>query len=302
MKNSKDKVIIYGLFNTNNPSIIKYVGKTIQNPKKRINDHISQSKKLLTTKDEWIQGVILNGGNINYEILEEVSKKDWYEKEKYWISKFSGLTNTSSGGQGGRGFTFNLTYEELKVWVCKNLNFIESGNEWKRYIRKNGNFGILPLDPQLSYKNRGWESWSDLLPNYVGDINKRSRFKKHYTYNQAKKYIKKLNIKTSKEWKEYLKKYKVDGRMPSAPYVVYGKIGQWISWGEFLGTNNLHNKDKIFYTYNKAKKIVKNLKLTNYTNWENYIKINGSIKGVPRHPQRYYKKNKEWVSWVDFLT
>ena len=89
--------------------------------------------------------------------------------------------------------------------------------------------------------------------------------------------------------------------MPSAPYVVYRKTNEWEGWGGFLNTGTKHNKDKILLDYESAKIIVSKLKLKNYSYWENYISCNGLIKGIPRHPQRYYKKKGEWLSWGDFL-
>ncbi len=88
--------------------------------------------------------------------------------------------------------------------------------------------------------------------------------------------------------------------MPSAPFVVYKKTGEWSSWGEFLGTGRIHGKNKVFMKYCEAKKMVSNIGLKKYVDWEVYIKLNGLIDGVPRHPQRYYKDDG-WVSWGEFL-
>jgi len=294
----ESKIKIYGLFDVRFPNEIRYIGKTKQKVSKRVKDHIRDSIKLITSKDKWIIDTINSGGAISYVIIEEVNEFNWDERERYWIKFYPNLTNTSSGGQGGRGIIHKISYEELKKWVVKNAYHISNANEWFKFVKNNKN---LPFNPKEIYKNRGWISWDDFLPNYKRFLNKRPNYGNFFNYNEAKKYVKKLGIKSFRDWKKYIKSNKISDRMPSAPYIVYKKTKEWKGWGEFLGTNAIHNKDKIFMNYEDTKIIVKKLNLKNYGDWENYIKVNGLIDGIPRHPQRFYKKTNDWVSWDDFL-
>lgn len=282
------------------PNKIKYVGKTKQKIKKRIHDHVRESFKLKTKKDLWIQSVINDGNSIDYIILEECDKFNWSDREKEWINKLEDLTNTSSGGDGGRGLIYTLTYEELKEWVHENLNFIKSSHQWRIYVTNNKIPNFVPKHPKESYKKRGWVSWEDFLKNH--SVEKRSNSNEFFTYLEAKEYINKFNITSSKQWKLFLKNNTIDDKMPSAPDFVYSKTNEWVSWGEFLNTGNIHNRDKKFLTYSNASNAVKILGLKNYKDWEVYIKENGLINGIPRHPQRYYKKHGGWCSWCDFLS
>lgn len=295
------RVIIYGLVDTSNPDKIKYVGKTKQKIEKRLKDHIRESYKLKTKKDEWIQKTFKTNGNIDYKILEICSDSNWREREKHWIGKLKGLTNTSEGGDGGRGLIYRLSYDDLKKWVHKNLYFIKTSHEWNSYVKEHNLPKFIPKYPRESYKNRGWVSWEDFLINYKKGSKIRSNFRDLFTYDEALKYVRQLNIKTSKGWKKFIKNNIIDERMPSAPDVVYKKTNEWMSWGKFLGTDNKHNKDKFIYPYKEAKILIKDLNLTKYSDWEIYVKKNDTPKFLPRHPQRYYTKHGDWISWEDFL-
>lgn len=294
--NTNKQIKIYGLYSTENENV-KYVGKTIQIPNKRLYDHIRESKKLLTKKDKWIVETINNGFEVKCKILEFVTENNWKEKEQYWISALPNLTNTSKGGAGGRGLTYKESYDNFKKYVQKNLFFIENSNQWIEYSKLHKN---LPRHPNLTYKDRGWVSWDDFLLNSKHNSNYRNKFSNFFNYLEAKEYVNNLNIKTSKDWKRHLKNNNITNGMPSSPDYYYKNDG-WKSWGEFLGTNTLHNKDKVFLPYKKAKKLISELYLKTYSKWESYIKNNGLIKNIPRHPQRFYKKSGEWVSWDDFL-
>ena len=57
--------------------------------------------------------------------MEKCNKKNWEEKEKYWISYYDNLTNHTDGGEGGSGKKYNITYDDTKK-IIKELNTIIS--------------------------------------------------------------------------------------------------------------------------------------------------------------------------------
>jgi hypothetical protein len=83
---------------------IKYVGKS-DKPKIRLVEHIRKSKYTKTYKNIWIQNLVSKNLTPSLEIVEEVKKSDWSEKEKFWIKYFKNLgcklTNLTEGGDGG---------------------------------------------------------------------------------------------------------------------------------------------------------------------------------------------------------
>lgn len=79
---------------------IRYIGKS-NNPKKRINNHIYESKKLTTHKANWIKSLIKKNLKPKIKIIEKVLYNEWEKKEKYYILKYKNLTNFLKGGNPG---------------------------------------------------------------------------------------------------------------------------------------------------------------------------------------------------------
>ena len=139
----KKKILIYGLVSSENLDEIKYIGKTYQNIKKRIHDHIRESKKLKTKKDIWIQETLNKNLKITYKIIEECDESNWLIREKYWIKKLKKLTNISKGGDGGRGLLATKTYDELKDFVLKNASNVKNSKEWINFVINNPEFNFV---------------------------------------------------------------------------------------------------------------------------------------------------------------
>jgi hypothetical protein len=129
-----------------------------------------------------------------------------------------------------------LSYIEARDFVHK-LN-IKSSNEWKKYCQgdlKNKQLRpkSIPTNPHISYKNKGWVNWADWLgTNSVAPKNYNFR-----SYNEAKKFIQSLNLKTVTDWKRYLKtKTKLPKDIPTNPARAYKNKG-WVNWADWLGKN-----------------------------------------------------------------
>jgi len=229
---------IYGLTSNSEPNIIRYIGKA-DNPFYRLKRHIHNTKhnvkinKKLTHKDNWI---IKENYGISFLILEECNKDIWVDREKFHMSKYKNLTNTASGGCGGSGIKYHLSYNQVKKWVKDNLN-ITSKNEWYKNINKLPDY--IPRNPREVYQSKGWISWIDFLDSknkYDNNVN-------YLSYDDAKIVIHKLKIKTGKEYKKLSKENIIPNNIPNRPERYY-KTREWVSMGDFLGTGRVANQYK----------------------------------------------------------
>jgi len=123
------KVFIYGLICplTNQ---IKYVGKTIQQLKKRLKCHVNPSDKDLTYRANWIRSLKNQGLKPTITLIEECTENNWIEREVYWIDYYSKqfeLTNYAKGGNGGH-------YVKISTREKLSLNYVE---KWKNPEYKN---------------------------------------------------------------------------------------------------------------------------------------------------------------------
>ena len=114
-----------------------------------------------------------------------------------------------------------MSYDECKKYIYDNLPHINSGPQLRKYVIDNDIINI-PLNPDFSYKDKGWISWDSFLS------------KDYLNYEDSKKIVKKLNIKSNSEWRKWIKnkdkKYK---NIPKNPNIVYKK--EWVSWYDWLG-------------------------------------------------------------------
>jgi len=121
------------------------------------------------------------------------------------------------------------------------------------------------------------------------------------TYDSTKEWIS-INlpqIDSQTKWnknKKYLPNF-----IPKKPDLVFKNNG-WVSWGDFLTTNNISNNKKIFLSYEECKLFAKENNINSQSNWAEFIKVNKKTipTNVPKSPEHVYK-NKGWVSWSEFL-
>jgi hypothetical protein len=105
------------------------------------------------------------------------------------------------------------------------------------------------------------------------------------------------NIKTQNNWNKI--KNELPNFIPKKPDLVYKYTG-WISWSDFLNSDNISNKLKRFIQYKEAKKWLKtNLNIKSQNEWNKSIDYIPDF--IPKSPEHVYK-NTGWISWGDFLS
>lgn len=127
-------VKIYSLQSTRNLNEIKYVGKTVQTLKRRLNQHLNDAKKALKTnykynKDyNWINQELADGYEIIILELDELdvsNSEDWEWLEQYWISQIKTwgfyINNMTSGGDGNKDQIFSKEAIEKRAEKIRGI-------------------------------------------------------------------------------------------------------------------------------------------------------------------------------------
>jgi len=114
-----------------------------------------------------------------------------------------------------------LSFEEAKKFVIK-LKF-RNVIEWKKYSKSEKKPNNIPSNPYTFYKNKGWTNWREWLGK-----------EETLPFREAKKFVRKLKLKTEKEWQSYSKSGKRPNNIPSSPYMFYKNKG-WTNWRDWLG-------------------------------------------------------------------
>jgi superfamily II DNA or RNA helicase len=187
---------------------------------------------------------------------------------------------------------------------------LKSNKDWRAYCKGElSNFEPKPTDipsnPARRYKNTGWKDWGD----WLGTGNVADQDRTYWNFVRARKFVRKLKLKYGSEWKLYCKG-ELDGYtrkpddIPAHPMQTYRDKG-WKGMGDWLGTGNLAPKDKVFWTFSKARTFVRELGMKNEKEWRLYVqdKLPGKPKKpiyIPSNPNYTYRETG-WVSMGDWL-
>jgi superfamily II DNA or RNA helicase len=181
-----------------------------------------------------------------------------------------------------------LPFEEARVYV-QSLR-LTSGKEFKDYMKKARPLGI-PYAPWQVYEE--WKGMSDWLGVEVSRYSNRN----FLPFEEAREYVHKLGLKTSKEWREYCG----SGKLPNIPTNPEKKYKEdWINIGDWLGTGNIGNKDRKFLPFEEAREYVHKLGLRTVGEWESYRKSGKLPQNIPTTPRRTYPK-EGWRGFGDWL-
>ena len=149
-----------------------------------------------------------------------------FYEDKGWLSwgDFLGFNKGNVAGEW-------RSFEEARSYV-RSLG-LKTEKEWREWRKS----GLRPHDihssPDQLYKKEGWLSWGDFLGYRPGHVARKRSSTKKRSLTEARDYVRKLGLKSYKEWEEWSKSGQRPSDIPSRPDQVYKGKG-WLSWGDFL--------------------------------------------------------------------
>ena len=127
-----------------------------------------------------------------------------------------------------------MSFQDAKALIQKaGLTSFTQFREWTQTGNRPKNF---PSHPNIIYKEK-WEGWGDFLG--TGNISTKNR--EWMSFNQAKTFIQRQNIRTVEQFHEWSKSEQRPKDFPSTPNQVY--TNEWRGWGDFLGTGNISTEN-----------------------------------------------------------
>lgn len=147
---------IYTLSSTRDCNNVRYIGKTIQPLKYRLNKHLFDAVELRLKRHvyNWVRKELNDGFQIIISQIDETDRQDWQIIEQYWISQFKSwgfkLTNITIGGAGYDGAPRS---EETRRKISKSKKGVPNTKEHNENTRK----GIIALQgkPVRQYDMNG---------------------------------------------------------------------------------------------------------------------------------------------------
>jgi len=235
--------------------------------------------------------------------LKLKSQKEWFEYCKSGnkpnnipqsphrtYAEFKGYGDWLGTGNLSPGTITWKSFSDAKKFV-HSLK-LKTGSEWKEYSKSKQTPSDIPNDPAGVYKKE-WKGMGDWLgTGRIAPMNRKFR-----AYEDAKKFVRSLGVKTEPEWQKWCKTHKKPADIPYSPERTYKK--EWTTMGEWFGTGRIADKNKVWRTFSESKKFTHKLGLKNMEQWRGYCKSGKLPSDIPKNPNQVYKK--EWKNMGDWL-
>ena len=187
-----------------------------------------------------------------------------------------------------------MPFEEARE-IVRSLK-IKSAKEYRfqYYEKRNVALKSLPSSPDKLYLESGWISWGDWLgTNFISN-----RDKEFLTFEEAREIARSYKFKNAKEWQSFAAGENRPDHIPASPPAIYRD--EWISWGDWLGTNMISSINRSYLNFHDARTFVRQLKLKSYKEWQIFSRGLDFPMEIPKAPDHVYKTNG-WNGWIDFL-
>ncbi len=221
----------------------------------------------------------------------------------YCTSGWKGMGDWLGTGRVATHLREYLPYEEAKRFP-HSLR-LKNTKAWRTYTKTHQLPSNIPANPNKVYRNSGWKGFSDWLGN--GVVSNWDR--EFLPFSKARAFVRSLELKSRAEWNLYTKgKIPKLGafpeNLPVSPERKYKDSG-WLGMGDWLGTGNVANFQKVFLPFNEAREFVQSLDLKSLNEWCSYCVGKMPNKGIkpldiPTNPSKTYA-NEGWVNMGDWL-
>lgn len=201
---------------------------------------------------------------------------------------------------GWVGYPDWLGYDRIKKYrpfiearaFVHSLGFTKF-KQWKLYCRSGEKPDDIPLNPSTTYKNLGWQGTGDWL-----GIGKTSfRTSEFLSFEEARAYVRSLNLKNLAEWGEFRKSENRPLNIPSSPDKYYKHHG-WINFEDWLGSDYKSARVN-FKPFLEAREYVHQLRLESGKEWKQYCQSGSKPADIPATPSQVYAR--EWKGLMDWL-
>ena len=156
-------------------------------------------------------------------------------KRPEFITTHPSRTFKNNGWEGLRDFlgTGRVANKNMKFWSFRKARTYVRSSAFKdsgafRNAAKSGKLPKgIPRSPDHEYEGKGWKSWGDFLGTGFIAHQNRNLLPPIEAKIEARKIVKKLGIKTLREWIEAYKAGKIPSNLPSDPFGAYAYRNKW---------------------------------------------------------------------------
>ena len=182
-----------------------------------------------------------------------------------------------------------LPFKEAREYA-RSLK-LSSSKKWAEFVKSPDFPHNIPKRPEGTYKDEGWRGYSDWLATGNG----RYVIEGRLSFEEAREYVRKLNLNGLNGWIAYCKSGKRPANIPASAHTTYKD--EWQGHGDWTGSGRKRHTE--FLPFNEARKYARSLELFTESSWKKFAKSDNRPKNIPSQPDRSYKK--EWRGWKNWL-
>lgn len=193
-----------------------------------------------------------------------------------------------------------LPFKEAREFA-RDLN-IDTAEKWEQYATgKLAEYepipDNIPKDPQAVYRRTGFKNYKDWLSSGYMD------------FNEAKEFVKTLELSTDKQWYAYCKGEFEElpakpRNIPRDPNARYRKV--WTGWNDWLNSTQMRDYGftKEWRSFEEAREFIRSLNLYGQIEWRKYCKNElpshqPKPRDIPASPDVAYQE--KWIDMGDWL-
>ena len=215
----------------------------------------------------------------------------YYSKHGEWISWGDWLGT----GRVANQRRMHRSFEEARIFVhTLQLSDIE---KWKDWAKTEARPEDIPITPNEVYASKGWVNWGDWLGTGRVAVSKRT----YRSFEEARTFVHTLDFNIRDQWVEWAKTDNKPEDIPANPERFYNRSGDWVSWGDWLGNGTISNQNRVYRTFEEARKYVHQLQLNGKVEYLQWTKTKARPHDIPANPVSVYQKSGDWISWGDWL-
>ena len=183
-----------------------------------------------------------------------------------------------------------LPFEEARAFV-RALG-LKSSEEWDAYCRSGTRPPHIPSNPHHTYRGQFVSMGDWLGTGYVATSQRAFR-----PFEEARAFARTLGLLSHKEWQAFCASARKPTDIPAKPEQVYR--GQFVSWGDWLGTGTVSSRLREFLPFEQARAFVRSLGLQNQKEWDDYRRAGHKPANIPAQPavvyQGQYRGMADWL-------
>jgi len=207
-----------------------------------------------------------------YYKVSTVDLAKWYEYVMRCVMCLMRMEwySTYKGDKKQFKFPYMVRNQNQPINKTKSTSKSKSNNKFKiseEFPLDLNYVNYIEQNMKSEFATYAWWELKDVLINEFGNKGMRVDW---LPFNEAKSFVSKLKLKNNEEWVEYCKSGNKPYNIPSNPNKAY--IDEFISSGDWLGTNKVANQYREYLPFKEAHKIVLSLGLKNQKEWNEYSK------------------------------